>query len=102
MIDVETLRERLKAALSKIDELEDTIADLEQQIADLEDDAERANDGPDYGDDESTDLDELPELLWLDMREFLSEIGFDPTNLPSSLGERVAIARIIEAARMFK
>lgn len=99
---IEYQERHIKHLLDKIENLEQEIDDLEQQVGDLEDEAEREKDAPDYGDDEWQELDELPENLWLDMREFLSDIGFDPTNLPSNVGERMAIARILEAARMFK
>lgn len=102
MTYVDELRARLSAALSKIDDLEDQILDLEMQVDDLEQEKEREDDGPDYGDDEWSEMDEHHEEEWLDMRQFIRDIGFDPTNLPASVGERMAIARILEAARMFK
>jgi len=96
------LRERLGAALSKIDQLEEQIADLEMEIDDLKEDKKADED---YGDlysedDDCIDLDEDPR--YMELRDFLSDIGFDPHDLPSSVGERMAIARLIEAGRMFK
>lgn len=90
----------LKEALAKIEELEDQIADLEMEVDDLEQDAERANDPLYDDDDDCIDLDEDPR--YMELRDFLSDIGFDPQSLPSTVGERMAIARLIEAGRMFK
>lgn len=99
MTYVDELRERLGAALSKIDDLEEQIADLEMEIDDLKQDAEDEDDDL-YYEDDCPDLDEDPR--YMEMREFLRDIGFDPDSLPGSLGERMAIARLLEAASMFK
>lgn len=89
---------RLKAALMKIENLEEIIADQRFRIRELE---KELADAEDY-DLFEVDDDVEDDLRWIEMRDFLSDIGFDPTNLPSTLGERMAIARLLEAAAMFK
>jgi len=88
----------LKEALAKIEELEEQIADLEQEIDDLEQDAERAND-PLYDSDDVIEIfNPDPEALeTLDPYVFLRDIGFDPWNLPSSVGERMDIRKRLES-----
>lgn len=71
------LRERLGAALSRIEELEMEVADLEMQV------------------DDCIDLDEDPR--YMELRDFLSDIGFDPHKLPSSVGERMDIRSRLES-----
>lgn len=102
MTYVDELRARLGAALSKIDELEDQIADLEMKIDDL--DADKKAD-EEYGDlyveDEGCpDLDEDPR--YMEMRDFLYDIGFDPDALPSSLGARIGIHDLLQAAKAMR
>ena len=99
---IENLTEIIASKNSRIEELEEEVADLEQEVADLEEDEERAAEAEDlYGEDDDCDCDDEDGPAY-EMREFLSDIGFDPTNLPSTLGERMAIARLIEAGRLFK
>lgn len=100
MTMIDDLRARLSAALSKIDDLESQIADLEMQVDDLEHDAEAEDDDDLYYEDDCPDLDEDPR--YMEMREFLRDIGFDPDSLPSSVGERMAICGLLEAARAMR
>jgi hypothetical protein len=92
----------LKEALAKIEELEEQIADLEMENDDLQQDKK---DDEEYGDlyledDDCPDLDEDPR--YMELRDFIRDIGFDPEALPSSLGDRMAICGLIEAARAMR
>lgn len=99
---IENLQEIITSKDARIEELEEEVADLELEVSDLEEDAERAEEAEDlYGEDDC-DCDDDEDGPAYEMREFLSDIGFDPTNLPATLGERMAIARLLEAGRMFK
>lgn len=83
----------LKEALTKIEELEEQIADLEMEIDDLKQDAEEEElYGDLYAEDEDVLVQDDPEYLeTLDAFVFLREIGLDPFKLPSSVGERMEI-----------
>lgn len=85
----------LREALARIEELEDQIADLELEIDDLQ-----PEDDDLYYEEDCPDLDEDPR--YMEMREFIRDIGFDPDALPSSLGERMALCNLIAAARVLR
>lgn len=79
-----------KTLIDKISEISMKIGDLEQELIDLEDDLNGDADSGLYSDDDfEIVVDPDPEYLeTLDPYIFLREIGFDPWNLPKTLGER--------------
>lgn len=89
-----------KTLIDKISELTMKVGDLEQELCDLEDDlnGEEANSGL-YGEDDfEIVVDPDPEYLeTLDPYIFLRDIGLDPWNLPSSVGERMDIRKRLES-----
>lgn len=80
---------------ARIAELEDEVSDLEDEVETLEKEAENSDLYGDDDDDEFEVLDYDPVALFT----FVKEIGFDPYNLPSSLGECLAIRDLLQAAR---
>lgn len=89
--DVERVVEVVRAQHRRIDELEEADATSQREYGILEG---RLGEWQYYFENDLVDPSEI--------YEFLEDIGFDPNELPQSLGERRAIRQILEAARMFK
>lgn len=85
-----TPEQKYQTALDKIYQLIDKVQELESEL-------ERLKDGVS---EEVIEANE--EWEELDVVVFLRDIGFDPDNLPNSLGERMAIRDAIAAARVLR
>lgn len=91
--EIQRLRGLIEVLEETIADQELTIAELEDEKAELQGELEEAVEYDILDDDEYEDLEE---------RVFLKDIGFDPDRLPMSVGERMGIARLLEAAAMFR
>lgn len=83
-----TIQQIYDAALDKIYELQAKVEELETELEQLRE-----------GIDEQV-IEAEGEWEDLDVVVFLRDIGFDPDNLPSSVGERMSIRDAITAARV--
>jgi hypothetical protein len=89
---VKTLISQYITALMKIDRLTDEIDRLKRKT-------DQWRPGDDEDDDDDWYGDDSEEYEDLDVVIFLRDIGFDPDRLPSSVGERMAIRDLLQAAK---
>lgn len=91
---IPTMKERYRDALQTIEDLKHQISEMDDEISELEDRIEELEKEVEDADLFELDSDDLEEL---DAYVFLREIGFDPDNLPTSVGERIDIRNKLES-----
>lgn len=88
-----TLISQYIGALMKIDRLTTENDRLRRKVDEYKSRDEDEDDDDDWYGDDNEEFEDLDVVI------FLRDIGFDPDNLPSSVGERMAIRDLLQAAK---